>query len=163
MSGASSGTALAICLRCRRRVGAWPPLFVFQTQCKGITCAAVVLQVLAKGDKLVDAEVAQQMAVLLKQMQVRGRRRAAPRRCRGRASPLCQPRRRCDAACACGPCVLARRRACSGCASPTPPAHRTLPCCPSALQAALPAEVFQGLLAGLKPKQQQRLQEVLSG
>ncbi|KAL4418687.1 hypothetical protein ABPG77_008696, partial [Micractinium sp. CCAP 211/92] len=54
--------------------------------------------VLAKGDKLVDADVAQQMAVLLKQM-----------------------------------------------------------------QAALPAEVFQSLLAGLKPKQQQRLQEVLSG
>jgi hypothetical protein len=30
------------------------------------------LQVLAKGDKLVDADVALQMAALLKQMQVRG-------------------------------------------------------------------------------------------
>ena len=29
-------------------------------------------------------------------------------------------------------------------------------------QAALPAEVFQGFIAALKPKQQQRLQEVLS-
>ncbi|KAL4452685.1 hypothetical protein ABPG75_008347 [Micractinium tetrahymenae] len=58
----------------------------------------VFVKVLAKGDKLVEADVAKQMAVLLKQM-----------------------------------------------------------------QAALPAEVFQGLLAGLKPKQQQRLQEVLSG
>lgn len=31
-----------------------------------------------------------------------------------------------------------------------------------AVQAALPAEVFQGFVAALKPKQQQRLQEVLS-
>jgi hypothetical protein len=54
--------------------------------------------VLAKGDKLVEPEVAQQMAGLLKQM-----------------------------------------------------------------QAALPAEVFQGFVAALKPKQQQRLQEVLAG
>ena len=61
-------------------------------------CPASALQVLAKGDKLVEAEVAQQMAGLLKQM-----------------------------------------------------------------QAALPAEVFQGFVAALKPKQQQRLQEVLAG
>jgi hypothetical protein len=31
------------------------------------------------------------------------------------------------------------------------------------LQAALPAEVFQGFVASLKPKQQQRLQAVLAG
>ncbi|KAI7835878.1 hypothetical protein COHA_010225 [Chlorella ohadii] len=57
----------------------------------------VFVKVLAKGDKLVDADVSKQMAALLKQM-----------------------------------------------------------------QAALPAEVFQGFVASLKPKQQQRLQEVLS-
>ncbi|PSC74524.1 ARM repeat-containing [Micractinium conductrix] len=57
----------------------------------------VFVKVLAKGDKLVEEDVAKQMAALLKQM-----------------------------------------------------------------QAALPAEVFAGFVAGLKPKQQQRLQEVLS-
>ena len=39
---------------------------------------------------------------------------------------------------------------------------RNPPLASASLQAALPAEVFQGFVASLKPKQQQRLQEVLS-
>ena len=94
----SSGGA-PTALHCR-----WPPLLAlcYCLHCPltlHLTCPAPALrQVLAKGDKLVEPEAAQQMAGLLKQM-----------------------------------------------------------------QAALPAEVFQGFVAALKPKQQQRLQEVLAG
>ena len=59
---------------------------------------------------------------------------------------------------AAGPCCRRRRRV------PTLPQPLTAaPSVPPAapLQAALPAGVFQSFVAALKPKQQQRLQEVL--
>ena len=103
-----------------------------------------------------EPEVAGQMATLLKQMQVR---------------PVCA------CVCVCASCERPEQEGGAGrawdgmgrdgtSAAEMPPTacngHPPPPPPPTHTQAALPAEVFQGFVAGLKPKQQARLQEVLS-